>query len=166
MTTAQLPRHTTEQPAPDTLPGTDQRARISFRQPVSPTGFIDAAWWPRTHDLASELPPLLDVLWTAGREINRITYNLHAWDPAPRRLQIEGRSVRLGGFASSDPLTVRLSDPWARERIDILVIDPGSDAAVAQRIFDIASRSGSPCRAQEILDRASGAATDTPEERP
>ena len=27
-----------------------------------------------------------DVLWTAGRDINRVTYHLHAWDRAPRRL--------------------------------------------------------------------------------
>lgn len=72
-------------------------ARVSFRQPVAATGHIDAAWWPRSRDLTAELPALLDVLWTAAREVNRLTYYLHAWAPAPRRMQIEGRTVRLGG---------------------------------------------------------------------
>src|SRR5438067_559167 len=85
-------------------------ARISFRQPVEGTGYIDAAWWPRTLDLTAELPALMDVLWTAAREVNRVTFNIHAWDRAPRYMQIEGRTVRLGGFNTSDPLTVRLSD--------------------------------------------------------
>lgn len=128
-------------------------ARIGFRQPVSSAGYLDAAWWPRSRDLTAELPGLMAVLWTAGREVNRITFNLHAWQAAPRRMQIEGRTVRLGGFASSDPVTVRLSDPWGRERIDVLVIDPATDAAVAQRIFAAVETADNPYRAHEILER-------------
>jgi hypothetical protein len=139
-------------PAPADCDGeSDQRSRISFRQPVTTAGFIDAAWWPRTRDLTLEVPPLMDVLWTAGREINRITYNLAAWDRAPRRMTIEGRTVRLGGFTSSDPMTVRLSDPWGRERVDILVIAPGTDDATAARLFEIASRAGGRERAGGIM---------------
>lgn len=135
-------------------PAPIQRARIALRQPVSGAGFIDAAWWPRSRDLSTELSPLLDVLWTTGREITRITYNLAAWDAAPRRLRIEGRTVRLGGFATSDPLTVRLSDAWGRERLDLLVIAPGTDPAVAKRALLLAGEADSPYRAAEILDRA------------
>src|SRR6185437_14781281 len=68
-------------PVPQPADSAPQPARISFRQPVSATGFIDAAWWPRSCDLTTELPPLLDVLWTAAREITRISYHLSAWDP-------------------------------------------------------------------------------------
>jgi hypothetical protein len=142
---------------PTTRPRTDAAAatsRISFRQPVSTTGFIDAAWWPRSLDLSAELPPLMDVCWTAAREITRITYNLGAWDRAPRRMQIEGRTVRLGGFNGSDPLTVRHADPWGRERIDVLVIAPGTDPAIAERALQLASQADSPYRAEEILAHA------------
>lgn len=140
-------------------------ARISFRQPVSTSGFIDAAWWPRSLDLTAELPALLDGLWSAGRDIIRVTYNLKAWDAAPRHLQIEGRTVRLGGFATSDPTTVRLTDGWARERIDVLVLAPDSDPDVAQRALMIAAESGSMLRAAEIMDRARDT-TDRPARRP
>jgi hypothetical protein len=158
MTTAQLlPPTGTCLPAD--LGVAEEWARISFRQPVSPAGFIDAAWWPRTLDLTAELPPLVDVLWTAGREINRITYHLLAWDPAPRRVQIQGRTVRLGGFTVGDPHTVTLTDPWGHERIDILVITPSTDPAIAQRIFDIASAAEDPYRADDILDRANRTTT-------
>jgi hypothetical protein len=132
----------------------DLGARISFRQPVSTSGFIDAAWWPRTLDLTAELPPLLDVLWSAGREITRITYNLAAWDPAPRRLRIQGRTMRLGGFSTADPLTVRLSDAWGHERIDVLVLAPRTDPDVAQRALHAAGVAGNLDRAAEILDHA------------
>ena len=143
-------------------PEADTRSRVGFRQPVSSGGFLDAAWWPRSRDLAAELPSLMSVLWTAGRDVNRITYNLHAWDAAPRRMQIEGRTVRLGGFASSDPVTVRLSDPWDRERIDILVIAPDTEADVAERIFTAVEKSDNPYRAHEILEQTAGPATTAP----
>lgn len=161
MTTAQLAPETITDQAPENLAQAEagQPSRISFRQPVSDAGFIDAAWWPRTRDLTTELPALLDILWTAAREVNRITYHLSAWAPAPRRMQIEGRTVRLGGFTVGDPHTVTLSDPWGHERVDILVIAPDTDPAVAQRIFEIASQTNDPYRAQEILDRANGTAT-------
>ncbi|MBN9618384.1 MAG: hypothetical protein J0H43_01410, partial [Actinobacteria bacterium] len=147
MTTAQLPRVADDRVRDDLTRGVAPRARIRFRQPVSTTGFVDAAWWPYTSDLTLELPALMDVVWTAGREINRITYQMQAWSPAPRRMRIEGRTVRLGGFATSEPHLVRLSDPWRYERIDILLVAPDTDAAVAQRIFDIASTSEDPYRA-------------------
>jgi hypothetical protein len=143
-------------------PGSIETARISFRQPISRSGFIDAAWWPRSRDLTTELPLLLDVLWTAARDINRITYNVGAWDPAPRRMHIEGRTVRLGGFTTSDPLTVRLSDAWGAERIDILVIAPNTDVALARHILLLASEADSLDRAGEILTRAGIAADAGP----
>lgn len=152
MTTAQLLPPADTEPRDDP-PASAEAARVSFRQPVSRSGFIDAAWWPRSRDLTSELPPLLEVLWTAAREINRITYNVAAWDQAPRRIRIDGRIVRLGGFSTSDPLTIRLSDAWGAERIDVLVIAPNTDASLAQRALLLASNADSPYRADEILTR-------------
>jgi hypothetical protein len=141
-------------PVPQPAHDVAQPARVSFRQPVSTDGFIDAAWWPRSRDLTVELPPLLDVLWTAAREVTRIGYPFVAWDAAPRRMQIEGRSVRLGGFATGDPLTIRLSGQRGQERIDILVIAPDTDPAVAERALLLASQADDPYRAEEILARA------------
>jgi hypothetical protein len=43
---------------------------------------------------------LRDVVWTAGRELNRSTYHLRAWNPVPRRLQFEGR---IGVWSCSWP---------------------------------------------------------------
>jgi hypothetical protein len=34
-------------------------ARVSFRQPVSTDGFIDAAWWPRSLDPTKEVATAL-----------------------------------------------------------------------------------------------------------
>ena len=133
---------------------TGAAARISFRQPVSTAGYIDAAWWPRSLDLTAELPPLLDVMWTADRQISRVTYSIAGWQPAPRRLRVEGRTVRLGGFGDSDPLTIRLVDAWGAERIDILVIPPATEPAVARRALLYASEAGNSDSAETTMARA------------
>jgi hypothetical protein len=154
MTTAPQVLPIDTDPAPATPP-----ARITFRQPISTSGFIDAAWWPYSTDLTVELPALLDVMWSAAREINRVTFSIGAWEPAPRRMQVQGRTVRLGGFKTSDPITIRLSDAWGRERVDILVIAPTTDPEVAERALELTGRSGSPHRAAELLSRAAQPAT-------
>jgi len=152
MTTARSPHATPGET------GSSQPSRARFRDPASSAGFIDAAWWPRSRDLPAELPALLDVVWGAGRDINRITYNLSAWDPAPRRLVIDGRTVRLGGFTVGEPHTATLTDAWAHERVDILVIAPDTDPEVAKRALDLASAADSTYRAGELLARAAGTA--------
>lgn len=134
------------------VPDTD--SRISFRQPVSKDGFVDAAWWPRTRDLSAELPALMDVLWSSAREVSRVSYNLDAWDAAPKRLQVEGRTVRLGGFHTGDPLMIRLADMWGGERVDVLVVDAGADPAAAGRALALAARPDNPLRPAEILAQA------------
>ena len=132
-------------------------ARISFRQPVSASGYVDAAWWPRQADLTAELPALLEVVWTAGREITHVTYNLTMWEAAPRRLRVQNRMVRLGGFATSDPLTIRLTDSAGQERIDVLVVPPATDPSAAHRALMLAAVADSPYTAAEIMSLATGA---------
>lgn len=131
-------------------------ARVSFRQPVTSAPHVDAAWWPRSRDLAAELPALLDVLWTAAREVDRVTYPINSWLPVPLRLDIEGRRVRLGGFTHQDPSMISLRDAWGAERIDILVIPPEAEEDLAAAAMALASRSGRNERAARILELAAG----------
>src|SRR5690349_10875019 len=114
-----------------TDPPASPAARVSFRQPVTSAPHVDAAWWPRSRDLEAELPGLLDVLWTAARDVDRVSYPIDSWLPVPRRLTIEGRRVRLGGFVHQDPSMISLRDAWGAERIDILVIPPDAEPDLA-----------------------------------
>jgi hypothetical protein len=134
--------------------GTEPAVRVRFRQPVSASGFIDAAWWPRGTDLSVELPGLLRALWDADREVTRLSYHIGSWAPAPRRLRVDGRTVRLGGFNTSDPHTVRLIDSAGYERIDVLVIPPEADSSFARRALEIAGTADDPLRPGEILEQA------------
>lgn len=135
-------------------PPTDSAARVSFRQPVTASGFVDAGWWPRTRDLTAELPTLLELLWDVDRDITRVSFNLDAWQPAPRRMQLHGKSVRLGGFHHQSPLLVTLTNSWGHDRIDLLVIPPETDAATARHALDLASATDGTDRPEHILEEA------------
>lgn len=129
-------------------------ARVSVREPVSKAGYVDVAWWPHTRDLAAELPALLDVLGSTGHAVTRVSYHLGAWEPAPRKMRVSVRVLRLGGFATGDPLLVRLTDSEGRDAVDVLVVAPDTDAALAAAVLDLARTPGDLLRPAELLAEA------------
>lgn len=131
--------------------------RIAYRQPVSPTGFVDAAWWPRSRDLDAELPTVLADLAAAGRPIVRVIYDLDFWQAHSRRLAVDGQQVKLGGFRNADHLLITFIENQGRARIDVLVIDPDADAGVAERAMELASSSGNLARPAAIMTEAGAA---------
>ena len=111
-------------------------------KPKAPTtGCVDGAWWPRSRDLSAELPALLAVLAVRLGHVQRVTYNLTAWDPAPRRLILNDQPVRLSGFHSQHTHTV---DVLGRDgpRITLLVVPPETKQATAHQVILRAARRG------------------------
>ncbi|MFC0105984.1 DUF5994 family protein [Kibdelosporangium aridum] len=98
-----------------------ERTRLRLKPAGSISGYVDGAWWPRSRDLAAELPALAEVLSVRLGVVWRVVYALTSWEPAPRRIRLDGRDVRLEGFRSQDGnvISVIASD---RRRIRLLVI--------------------------------------------
>jgi hypothetical protein len=113
--------------------------RLRLKPKAPATGYVDGAWWPRSRDLAAELPVLLAVLAVRPGRIERVTYNLTRWEPAPSRLVIEGRAVRLDGFRSQPPDTVTVIGQ-ERQRLTLLVVPPETTPASAHDALMAASR--------------------------
>jgi len=147
---------TSHRPSPSRLPTptASGEARISLRQPVTEAGYIDAAWWPRSRNLAAELPALFDLLWTAYRDVDRVSYNLPFWEPTPRRMHIDERVVHVRGYHIQDPLVLTVFDSSEDEHIDILVVRPEADADFAERVLRLAGGGGSIERPDRILELA------------
>jgi hypothetical protein len=127
--------------------------RLRLRDPGA-VGFVDGGWWPRTVDLTIELPPLLAGMFSAGYDIRRVSYNLTAWDPPPRRLSVPGHQVRLGGYATQDPALISLVDTSGWHRVDLVVIPPETDPVLAGRALALAALDGDLHRAGQILQQA------------
>ena len=128
-------------------------ARAAFRTDPVP-GFVAGGWWPRSTDLATEAPALVRAVRGAGRDVFRLMYSLHAWDRPPSSLVVDGRVVKLGGYATVDPSVVTLVDASGWERADLLVVPPNADPAFAESVLAAAGRDEDH-RASTLLGPAS-----------
>jgi hypothetical protein len=127
--------------------------RLRLKPKAPTTGHVDGAWWPRSKDLSAELPALLAVLTVRLGLITRATYNLAAWSPAARRLDVEGHAVRLEGFRSqpADIVTVVGRD---RHRLTLLVVPPDTSPLNAHHTMMTASQRGNADSVEALLAAA------------
>lgn len=96
---------------------------------------LRGVWWPRSRDLAVELPGLVAALDSRGFMVERVSFNQKSWFKAAHPLLIAGRIIRLGRFRLSDSSIVSLSGHDGRARIDLVVLPPGSRPVIAARAF-------------------------------
>src|SRR5215211_4019109 len=128
--------------------------RVSLRDGAGDgNSAFDGAWFPRSRDLAVEVPELIAELDRRGVRVERFTYPLDVWEPAPRKLAVAGRTVRTGGFRSMDWHIVCLTWAGAR-RADLLVVPPETDVLTGARALRLATRRGLPGSPQMVLAAA------------
>src|SRR3954471_20378118 len=129
--------------------------RVSLRDGAGDgNSAFDGAWFPRTRDLAVELPELIAELDRRGLRIERFTFALDAWGPVPRKLAVGGRTVRTGGFRSMDPGVVCLTWDGGTRRADLLVVPPETDVLTGARALRLCTRRGLPRSPQMVLAAA------------
>ncbi len=129
--------------------------RVSLRADAGTGGSaFDGAWFPRTRDLGVEVPELIAELDRRGVRIERFTYALDAWSPMPRKIVVQGRVVRTGGFRSMDPGVVCLTWDGGTKRADLLVVPPETDVLTGARALRLCTRRGLPRSPQMVLAAA------------
>jgi hypothetical protein len=142
-----------------TVPDTNFRGgidvRVSLRADVGDgESAFDGAWFPRSRDLAVELPELIAELDRRGVRVERFTYQLDAWSSVPRKIAVQDRLVRTGGFRSMDPGVVCLTWAGGRRRADLLVVPPETDVLTGARALRLCMRRGLPGSPQMVLAAA------------
>ncbi|GAB3875238.1 DUF5994 family protein [Kibdelosporangium lantanae] len=83
-------------------------ARLRLRTDTAGTGRYDGGWWPRSPDLAADLPDLVREL-RSRMFVRRVRYNPDTWGRLPRHLLVDGYVVRLEGFTRLDPYSLRIT---------------------------------------------------------
>lgn len=117
--------------------GTADATRFRLRPPSALTGHVDGGWWPRSRDLAAELPELLTGIASRMEPVGRISYHPDDWDPAPRKLVTETHVVRLGWYRLLPAGTVDvISGP---RRITLLVVPPQTPEDTARSVLERAA---------------------------
>ena len=132
------------------------RLRLKPRAPVS--GFVDGGWWPRSRDLPAELPALLAVLAVRLGPVESVSYNLDAWGPAPRKITVDGRIVRLAGYRSQHPATIDVLS--AGHRVTLVVVPPEATPEAAHGTLMAAGHRGNADRVDALLQTGSVDSTD------
>jgi hypothetical protein len=80
-----------------------RRVRVTNRRPSE---HIDGAWWPRSTDLARELPALLSTLWDRLGRVVMVGYLRNGWTDTPPEIDVAGHRIELLAFDSAEPASV------------------------------------------------------------
>jgi hypothetical protein len=140
-----------------------QTLRLKLKPKAPTSGYVDGAWWPRSRDLSAELPALLAVLAVRLGRTVRVSYNLTAWDAAPRRVTVDGRQVRLGGFHFQHSHTVDVIGPTG-PRITLLVLPPETRQETAHQVLMTAARRDNIDTIDELLTPTASDVPDAAEQ--
>jgi hypothetical protein len=117
----------------------DTAPRLALKDRAASGGLLDGAWWPRSRDLARELPGLIETLDPMWGRITRIAVNPAHWDAVPRHVAGRGHVVKVGWFTQElDPHKVLLLS-YSVGRWDLLVVPPGTGTAAAERLMAAAA---------------------------
>jgi hypothetical protein len=133
-------------------------ARIRLKPRSNHRGMVDGAWWPRSRDLARELPPLIAAVeheagWST---IHHATVNVRMWPAFPKKIRTGSHVVRVGWFdAEQDPNDICLISISLGGRWDLLVVPPELDPDSAVRLMARASTPGNAQTASALLAMAS-----------
>jgi hypothetical protein len=133
--------------------------RLALRSATERGGFVDGGWWPRSLDLAMELPDVLLALFASGYVVHRVTYNLVGWQQPPPTIAVAGRRISLGGVRNQSRSSITLVDTANTNsptvnRLNLVVVPPDSDPWVADRALRMAGQDGLRLRPSEILVQA------------
>ncbi len=90
-----MPTRTSDAPAPPANGPPPGTLRLRLKPKSRQADYIDGAWWPRSSDLAAELPDLLAALMTRPGAVDRIVYDPDGWSHPPRHTTVAGRSIAL-----------------------------------------------------------------------
>jgi hypothetical protein len=127
--------------ASSTLPTSPTTDRLSLKPDSATTGFVDGAWWPASRDLAAEMPALLAALGDqVVGPVERVSYNIDAWNAVPRKVRVDGKVVRMGGFRSQPAATLKVVGEG--RALMLLVVPPETDQQAAHRVLAAASENG------------------------
>jgi hypothetical protein len=127
-------------------PGT---ALLRLETTKSREGALDGAWWPRSRDIAAELPALVSALTEYLGPITRVGLDAAAWAELPTRLVIDDRVVHIDSFPIGDD-TVLLSR-GDREHFVLLVVPSDATSEAAHAAMANAVQVGNITPAEQIL---------------
>ena len=111
--------------------------RMRLKPAHGSCGFVQGAWWPRSTELASELPSLLAALSLRVGSIDSVLYHECDWSPAPLSIKHQGDQLILSAHQEW-PNVVSLFGPRFG-RLNLLVVSPHTEPTHAYNVVTTAA---------------------------
>ncbi|WP_142146682.1 DUF5994 family protein [Streptomyces sp. SLBN-31] len=112
-------------------------------------GVLDGAWWPRSRDIAAELPALITALTEHLGPVTRIGLDAAAWERLPTRLIVDDHVVHIDSFpVGDDTVLVTRGD---QDLFSLLVVPPHATPEAASAAMTEAVRADNVSQAAQIL---------------
>ncbi|GAA2739210.1 MULTISPECIES: DUF5994 family protein [Kitasatospora] len=112
-------------------------------------GVLDGAWWPRSRNIAAELPGLVRALTEHLGPVASVGLDADAWDDVPASLVVDGRSVHLDRYPVGDDTVIITRGE--RDHFSLLVVPPQANQEAALAAMARAVRTGGTDSARQIL---------------
>ncbi|WP_328419463.1 DUF5994 family protein [Streptomyces sp. NBC_00443] len=110
---------------------------------------LDGAWWPRSRDIAAELPGLITALTEHIGPVTRVGLDADAWEGLPTRMTIDDRVVHIDPSPVGDDTV--LITRGEQDLFSLLVVPPHATRDAARAAMAEAVRAGSVSQAEQIL---------------
>ncbi|MCV7089003.1 DUF5994 family protein [Mycobacterium interjectum] len=117
--------------------------RLGLKPYRSASEHLDGAWWPRSTNLAGELPDLVASLSDRLGRVVMVGYRRNGWHETPPMVEIAGQAVELLGFTSDEPASVILFGEDGRH-VTLHVIRPDTGEEVARQALQRAGVATDP----------------------
>ena len=111
---------------------------------------LDGGWWPRSGDPVTELPGLIRAIDDRYGPVTRLVLGPAGWDSQPRWLGGAGRLVVSLDWFPGQPAGL-LTAFCDGDRVDLLVVPPGSAEAAALGAMELAAQAVNVIRVPDIL---------------
>lgn len=130
----------------------EQSNRLQLKPYRAVSEHIDGAWWPRSTNLADELPRLGASLSGRLGQIVMVGYRRNGWHDTPAVAEIDRHTIELLGFASDEEASVIVMGGNGRH-LTLHVIRPDTDEDDARRALDAVRASTTPAAAVSLAVR-------------
>jgi hypothetical protein len=137
--------------------------RLRLKPQADPTGHVDGSWWPRSRDLAQELPELLRVLAVRLGRIQRVVYRVREWAAAPAQALIGGHRVLLDNSNLQPQDTIRLEGQHGK-RHTLFVVPPYGSPHFAHEAMMVAAARNDKTTVAQLLEISAAIPADPVEE--
>jgi Family of unknown function (DUF5994) len=125
---------------PESRNSAEAAVRLRIKPDTTHAGMVNGAWWPRSRDLARELPPLIAALDEVWGRIYHATVQVGMWPDIPKRVLTGDHVVRVGWYdAEQDPDDICLVSLRGGMRWDLLVVPPELAPDAAERVMTAAA---------------------------